>query len=117
MNRDFPGGRKKALTFGFDDCEQYDRKLAELFRTYKVKATFFLITDSLGARIPFHRYGRDTVVERVTAKELPVTYRGMELAWGALCQNRCGYPWICRSPDKGGIPCLESDLPVPRSGY
>ena len=89
MNRDFPGRRKKALTFGFDDCEQYDRKLAELFRTYKVKATFFLITDSLGAKIPFHRYGRDTVVERVTAKELPVTYRGMELASHTASHHDC----------------------------
>lgn len=76
----FPGGKTRALTFGFDDGEYYDRRLAQLFRDYGVKATFFLISGQLGQKIPFRRYGADTVVRRVAGGELPETYRGMEVA-------------------------------------
>ncbi len=70
----------KILTFGFDDCEIYDRRLAEMFRKYGMKATFFLISDQLGFKCDFHRYGEDTVVERVSPEEIKETYRGMEVA-------------------------------------
>ena len=70
----------KAVTFGFDDGEIYDRALCELFRQYGMRATFFLITSQFSFSCPFHRYGEDTVVERVSADELPVTYRDMEVA-------------------------------------
>lgn len=72
--------KNKILTFGFDDCEIYDRQLAELFRKYGMKATFFLLTGSFCEKIPFHRYGEDTVVERISKEEIPETYRGMEVA-------------------------------------
>lgn len=70
----------KILTFGFDDCEIYDRRLADLFRKYGMKATFFLISGQLGFRCDFHRYGEDTFVERVSPDEIKETYRGMEVA-------------------------------------
>lgn len=85
----FPGGRKKALTFGFDDGEIYDRRLAGLFRKYGMKATFFLITDGFGTRVPFHRYGQDTVVERVSQEELAATYAGMETASHTASHHDC----------------------------
>lgn len=69
----------KLLTFSFDDNEIYDRRVCELLRRYGLKATFYLISGQLGIRVPFHRYGRDTVVERVNASELAETYRGMEI--------------------------------------
>ena len=72
--------KNKFLTFSFDDCEIYDRRLAELFRRCGMKATFFLISDQLGFRCDFHRYGEDTVVERVSPGELRETYAGMEVA-------------------------------------
>ncbi len=72
--------KNKILTFGFDDCEIYDRRLCELFRKYGMKATFFLISDQLGFQCDFHRYGEDTVVERVSPEELKTTYAGMEVA-------------------------------------
>ena len=72
--------KNKVITFGFDDCEIYDRRLCELFRKYRMKATFFLISDQLGFRCDFSRYGKDTVVERVSAEEIPQTYCGMEVA-------------------------------------
>lgn len=69
----------KYLTFSFDDCEIHDRRLCELLRKYGMKATFFLISDQLGFQCDFHRYGEDTVVERVSEKEVAQTYQGMEV--------------------------------------
>lgn len=70
----------KVITFSFDDCEIYDRRLADMLRDFGMKATFFLISGQLGLKVPFHRYGVDTVVERVSVAEIPETYRGMEVA-------------------------------------
>lgn len=38
----FPGGRKKALTFSYDDGPKNDGRLIELFNRYGVKGTFHL---------------------------------------------------------------------------
>ena len=77
----FPGGRRKAVTFGFDDGEIHDRRLAEMLRQYGLKATFFLVSGQMGLTVdPFFRYGRNTRVERVNGGELPLTYAGMEIA-------------------------------------
>ena len=80
MKKNFPKGKNKILTFGFDDCEIYDRRLCDLFRKYGMKATFFLISNQLSFQCDFHRYGEDTVVERVSPGELKETYAGMEVA-------------------------------------
>ena len=45
MNNDimlFPEGRKKALTFSYDDGEKQDVRLCELFNKYGMKGTFNL---------------------------------------------------------------------------
>lgn len=70
----------KILTFSFDDCENYDRRLCDLLRKYGMKATFFLISGELSLVCDHYRYGEKTIVERVSPEELPVTYRGMEVA-------------------------------------
>lgn len=69
----------KILTLSFDDCEIHDRRLCELLRKYDLRATFYLLSGLLGQKVPFRRYGENTVVERVTAEELPSTYAGMEI--------------------------------------
>ena len=38
----FPGGKRKALTFSYDDGVEQDIRLAEIFRRYNLKATFNL---------------------------------------------------------------------------
>lgn len=70
----------KVLTFSFDDCEIHDRRLCDLLRKYGIKATFYLLSGRLSERVPYRRYGQDTLVERVTAEEIPMTYAGMEIA-------------------------------------
>jgi len=78
----------KYLTFSFDDCEIYDRILCNMFRKYGMKATFFLISEQLGFRCNFHRYGEDIVVERISTDELCKTYEGMEIATHTA-KHRC----------------------------
>lgn len=72
--------KQKFLTFSFDDCEIYDRLLCEMLRKYNLKATFFLISGQLSLRRAFHRYGEDTMVERICPEEIRRTYAGMEVA-------------------------------------
>lgn len=38
----YPGGKTAAVTFSYDDGHENDKRLAELFNKYKVKATFHL---------------------------------------------------------------------------
>lgn len=40
----FPEGKKKAVTFSYDDGQYFDRRLVEMFNKYNVKATFHLVT-------------------------------------------------------------------------
>ena len=72
--------KNKYLTFSFDDCEIYDRILCDMLRKYGMKATFFLISNKLGRKTDFLRYGENTVVERVSSKEITETYASMEVA-------------------------------------
>ena len=44
----FPGGKRKALTFSYDDGVEEDIRLAEIFRNYGMKATFNLNSDTFG---------------------------------------------------------------------
>lgn len=43
----YPKGRKKALTFSYDDGQIYDRQLVKIFDQYRLKATFHLNSGTL----------------------------------------------------------------------
>lgn len=43
----YPQGKRKALTFSYDDGQIFDRRLAELFRSAGMKATFHLNSGNL----------------------------------------------------------------------
>lgn len=68
----FPEGKKKALTFSYDDGQIYDRRLVELFNRYKVKATFHLNYGTLGIKD-----GEDIFVEPGEVRSL---YAGHEVS-------------------------------------
>ncbi len=67
----YPQGRKKALTFSYDDGQKYDRRLVEIFDRYGVKGTFHLNSGSLA---------KDENSIYVTAAEVKDLYRGHEVA-------------------------------------
>lgn len=79
---------KKYVTFSFDDAENYDLRLAALLNKYGIKATFFIITNQIGKKIPHHRYGQDTIVERVTVDDIKNRYPNMEIA--SHTSSHCG---------------------------
>jgi hypothetical protein len=64
----YPEGRKKALTFSYDDGQIFDRKLVEIFNRYQVKATFHLNSETLDQE------------GFVTKKEVRTLYAGHEIA-------------------------------------
>lgn len=66
----YPQGKKKALTFSYDDGQAYDRRLAELFRSAGMKATFHLNSSNL-------EQAGDTYVK---GAELEQVYVGHEIA-------------------------------------
>lgn len=73
--------KKKILTFSFDDNEDYDRRLCDLFRKYNIKATFFLISGELAwVWENYVRMGEVTTITRVSPEEIKETYKGMEVA-------------------------------------
>lgn len=64
----YPEGRKKALTFSYDDGQVYDRQLVDIFNQYHLKATFHLNSGTLNTD------------GYVTSKEVPTLYEGHEVA-------------------------------------
>ncbi len=50
----FPGGLWKALTFSYDDGVIFDKRLAEVFDSYGVKATFNISSNMIGSNPKWH---------------------------------------------------------------
>ena len=44
----YPNGKKQALTFSFDDNQNYDKRLIEIFDKYGMKGTFNINSGTLG---------------------------------------------------------------------
>lgn len=72
MRFTFPGGKKKALTFSYDDNQIFDRRLVEILNRYQMKGTFHINSGKLGMAA-----GRDVFVSEEELKEL---YEGHEIA-------------------------------------
>ncbi|MBO4845246.1 MAG: polysaccharide deacetylase family protein [Lachnospiraceae bacterium] len=68
----YPQGKKKALTFSYDDGEHFDRKLVDIFNNHGLKATFHLNSGNLGHSGPGNTY--------VDPEELVSLYKGHEVA-------------------------------------
>lgn len=68
----YPEGKRKALTFSYDDGQCFDKRLAELLRSHGMKGTFHLNSGRLGVE-----RGRDVYVKPEEVKEV---YAGHEVA-------------------------------------
>ena len=64
----FPGGRRFAVTFSYDDGSFHDKQLISLFNQYGLKGTFHLNSASLGT------------MDRIKPEEAAVLYNGHEIA-------------------------------------
>ena len=77
----YPGAKRRALTFSYDDGRVEDRRLVEIFNTYGMKGTFHLNSANFD-RVNF--LARDEVAE---------LYRGHEIA-----SHGFTHPWLERLP-------------------
>ncbi|MBR4864921.1 MAG: polysaccharide deacetylase family protein [Oscillospiraceae bacterium] len=66
----FPGGKRKALTFSYDDGVEQDIRLANIFRSHNMKATFNLNSGYFGSddgvKKPGERHRKLSVKEALT---------------------------------------------------
>lgn len=76
----FQDGRKKALTFSYDDGTVHDRKLVALMNQYGMKGTFNLNSGLFGRCERKVIDGFDTDFTRIDAEEVKELYKGHEVA-------------------------------------
>lgn len=76
----FKEGRRKALTFSYDDGTIHDRKLVALMNQYGMKGTFNLNSGLFGKKERQIINGIDTDFSRIEAEEVKSLYAGHEVA-------------------------------------
>ncbi|PYG89178.1 polysaccharide deacetylase [Ruminiclostridium sufflavum DSM 19573] len=64
----YPFGKKKAMTFSYDDGQIHDRRLVGIFNKYRMKATFHLNSGTIGTE------------GFISREELPSLYEGHEVS-------------------------------------
>ena len=73
-------GKRKAVTFSYDDGVTQDIRLAALFHKYGLKATFNLNSARLGKTGELLRDGRYVRHDKLAATEIRSVYEGHEIA-------------------------------------
>lgn len=76
----FPGGKRKALTFSYDDGRIHDRRLVKMMDNAGVKGTFNLNTHNLGKAETVEVDGKRVDDSTITAEEIPHLYQRHEVA-------------------------------------
>lgn len=76
----FEGGKRKALTFSYDDGTIHDRKLVSLMNRYGMKGTFNLNSGTFGKKETKVVNGIETDFSRIEAEEVKALYAGHEVA-------------------------------------
>ncbi len=91
-------GKKKALTFSYDDGVTQDERLVELFNKYGMKATFNLNSDLLGKPGELIREGKHVWHNKVRTEDVKHIYAGHEVAAHTLT-----HPFLPDIGDEGEI--------------
>ena len=73
-------GKKKAVTFSFDDGVTQDIRLIEIFNKYGLKGTFNLNSGFLGMDGTLDRNGRIVRHDKISADKIKEVYNGHEVA-------------------------------------
>lgn len=96
-------GKKKAVTFSYDDGVTQDIRLIRLFDKYAVKATFNLNSDRFGREEPISWEGRSAQHNTVRAEDVKHIYEGHEVAGHTLTHpnlTALGEPEIIRQVEE-----------------
>lgn len=81
-------GKRKAVTFSFDDGVTQDRRLAELFNRYGMKCTFNINSDLLGRPGEVKVAGIPVSHNKISPEEVASLYKGHEVAVHTLTHPR-----------------------------
>lgn len=73
-------GKKKAVTFSFDDGVSQDIRLIEIFNKYGLKGTFNLNSGFLGLEGTLVRNGKTVRHDKIAADKIKEVYKGHEVA-------------------------------------
>ena len=73
-------GKKKAVTFSFDDGVTQDIRLIEMFNKYGLKGTFNLNSGFLGLEGTLDRNGRTVRHDKIAEDKIKEVYKGHEVA-------------------------------------
>lgn len=97
-------GKRKAITFSYDDGVTQDKRLVEIFNKYGLKATFNLNSGLLGQGGTLVRKGVTVDHNKVTAADVPYVYAGHEIAAHTLT-----HPFLPRAEDDEVVRQVEQD--------
>lgn len=73
-------GKKKAVTFSFDDGVTQDIRMIEILNKYGLKCTFNLNSEFLGLEGTLDRNGRTVRHDKIPADKIKEIYKGHEIA-------------------------------------
>ena len=97
-------GKKKAITFSYDDGVLQDIRLIEIFNKYGLKSTFNLNSERFGIEVHLVRGGVEVEHFKVQAKDVKKIYHGHEVAAHTLT-----HPGLCKLEDEQVIYQVEQD--------
>lgn len=101
--KDF-NGKKKAITFSYDDGVTQDIRLIELFNKYGLKCTFNLNSGLLGKPGQLLREGVDVRHDKIAPDRVRGVYEGHEVATHAVT-----HPYLTRLTDEEIVREIEDD--------
>ena len=97
-------GKKKAVTFSFDDGVTQDIRLVEIFNKYGLKATFNINSGLLGKTANLERSGRIVGHNKIQPSEVKSLYAGHEVAVHTVT-----HPTLVGLPEEEIIYQVEED--------
>lgn len=104
MSAFLDSGKRKAVTFSYDDGVTQDIRLVELLNKYGLKCTFNLNSGSLGTPGMLVRNGMKVAHYKVAPQAVKDVYAGHEVAVHTLT-----HPWLTRLADEEVIRQVEED--------
>lgn len=97
-------GKKKAVTFSYDDGVTQDIRLVEIFSKYNLKATFNLNSELLGKEGSLIRNEVRVAHTKISAQDVRSVYDGHEVAAHTLT-----HPALCTLSDEEVVRETEED--------
>ena len=97
-------GKKKAVTFSYDDGVMQDIRLIEIFNRYGLRATFNLNSGLLGGKNTLLRGGVQVRHDKIRMEDVRAVYDGHEVAAHTLT-----HPALCTLPDEEVVRQVEED--------